>query len=78
VGGSIAALTQRSGVAITCADIRRILADVVPGTSALFAIGAGHPDALRERFTGCDAVPLVEIELSDVRRAGLLDSLGRS
>jgi uncharacterized membrane protein len=79
VGGAIAALSQRSGVALTCADIQHILADVVPGTSALFAVtDQGDPDVLRDRLHWSQAAPLVQTELSDVQPAGLLDSLGRS
>jgi uncharacterized membrane protein len=78
VGGAIAALSRRSGAAITCADIKRILDDVVPGTSALFVVtDGGDLVALRRRLLGFEAT-LLETELSDVQRDRLVDSLGRS
>jgi uncharacterized membrane protein len=75
VGAGIGALSKTTqGVGIRKEDLERIRAEIVPGTSALFAVTEhGDLDRLAERFHGLHS-KLVESNLTDAERQTLLEA----
>ena len=77
VGVAIGALAKSTeGVGITKDDLTRIRTEIVPGTSALFAVTEeGNLDRLGERFRDPD-MKLISTNLTDAERATLLETFG--